>query len=208
MRHRFRVAPAGSRASRPLRFAYADPPYPGLARRYYNHREVNHRALIARLMKEFPHGWALSTSARALPRVLRLCPDEVRVAAWIRGSRPSVSMRARNAWEPVIVYRGRPRRLRVAEDLDDALLYRGRHRSHPRALVGMKPAAFAEWIFKMLGAARGDELVDIFPGSGAVTRAWKLYQRTTTDSALPSRCQEAHAQLRRVARRRPTRRSS
>src|SRR5262245_15281863 len=64
-RHRFRVAPADA-TDRPLRFAYADPPYPKLARKYYRDHpdyggEVDHHALINRLVEEFPDGWALST---------------------------------------------------------------------------------------------------------------------------------------------------
>ena len=52
-----------------MRFAYADPPYPGQARRHYKHHpdfdgEVDHGALIERLMDEFPDGWALSKRVR------------------------------------------------------------------------------------------------------------------------------------------------
>ena len=62
-----------------MRFAYADPPYPGQARRHYKHHpdfdgEVDHGALIERLMDEFPDGWALSTSESALKDVLELVP--------------------------------------------------------------------------------------------------------------------------------------
>ena len=147
-RHRFRsgvgVAPAGGRDV--LRLAYADPPYPGLSRRYYgNHPdyagEVDHRRLIEQL--DTYDGWALSTSARALQDVLGLCPPGSKVAVWNRGERPTRSAGPLNAWEPVI-YRGgrldasrfttagelirregpddasRPADERVAQDLDDA----------------------------------------------------------------------------------------
>lgn len=185
-RWRFRVAgaPAGATGG-PCAFAYADPPYPGLARRYYGCEEVDHGELIARLCRDYPDGWALSTSADALntphPKsgapegVLALCPPGARICPWVRGSRPGVSYRARVAWEPLIVVGGRQRRLSVAEDLDDVLLWGGRQHSHPGALVGMKSAAFCEWMFRLLGAERQDTLDDLFPGSGAVTRAWGLY---------------------------------
>ncbi|MFJ2502566.1 hypothetical protein [Microbacterium sp. NPDC087592] len=132
----------------PLRLAYADPPYPGLSRRYYgNHPdfagEVDHRRLIEQL--DTYDGWALSTSARALQEVLALCPPGSRVAVWDRGERPTRSAGPLNAWEPVIYRGGRldasrftmagericrdrlenaSRRPggRVAEDLDDASL--------------------------------------------------------------------------------------
>jgi hypothetical protein len=92
-RHRFdrtvgraaAVAPGRGR-----RFAYADPPYPGKAGYYRGHHdyagEVDHAELLRRLSTY--DGWALSTSAAALPAVLALCPPEVRVAAWHRGERP------------------------------------------------------------------------------------------------------------------------
>jgi hypothetical protein len=31
-------------------------------------------------------------------------------------------------------------------------VYQGRHRSFPGALIGMKPPAFAEWMFRLLVA--------------------------------------------------------
>lgn len=162
-----------------MSFAYADPPYPGLARRYYARdprcAEVDHRELVGRLTDEYQDGWALSTSARALVEVLRICPAGVRVACWVKGSRAGVSYRARNAYEPLIVFRGRARRMTCNEVLDDVLIASGRQHSHPGALVGMKPAPFAAWMFGQLGALRGDALADIFPGSGAITRAWNLY---------------------------------
>ena len=38
-------------------------------------------------------------------------------------------------------------------------------------MIGVKPAAVCRWIFTLLGAAPGDRLDDLFPGSGAVGRA-------------------------------------
>lgn len=112
-RHRFTsgvgVAPTGGRDAS-LRLAYADPPYPGLSRRYYgNHAdfagEVDHAKLIEQLADY--DGWALSTSARALQDVLALCPAGSRVAVWNRGERPTRSAGPLNAWEPVIYFGGR-----------------------------------------------------------------------------------------------------
>jgi hypothetical protein len=111
-RHRFTsgVGVAPDVGDDVLRLAYADPPYPGLSRRYYgNHPdyagEVDHAALIARL-SQFD-GWALSTSARALQGVLAMCPPGARVAVWVRGERPTRSAGPLNAWEPVIYWGGR-----------------------------------------------------------------------------------------------------
>lgn len=177
---RARVAPAGGAAgATPLHFAYADPPYPGLANRYYSDdercAEVDHAKLVAELCEKYEAGWALSTSAKALRSVLAVCPDDVRVAVWVRGSRKGVTYRARNAWEPLILWRGRPVRLEPQDTLDDVLIWGGRQHSHPDALVGMKSAAFAEWMFRQLGALAGDSLTDVYPGSGAIMRAWLSY---------------------------------
>lgn len=116
--HRFGVGcVARARAATPLRIAYADPPYPGLARRYYAGHpdfagEVDHRELLARLRKF--DGWALSTSARALPQVLALCVElglDVRVAAWVRGARPHQHAAGPlPSWEPVVYVHARTRR--------------------------------------------------------------------------------------------------
>jgi hypothetical protein len=110
-RHRFlrAVGHAEQVSSRPLRLAYADPPYPGKARLYREHPDyggvVDHAELIERLAVY--DGWALSNSAEALPAVLALCPAGVRVAAWHRGERPTQSRSPLRAWEPVIYHGGR-----------------------------------------------------------------------------------------------------
>lgn len=97
------------------RLAYADPPYPGKAWYYRDHPdyvgEVDHAQLLRTLATY--DGWALSTSARALPEVLALSVAQdlrVRVAAWVRGPRPAERARhALNAWEPVIYVPVEPR---------------------------------------------------------------------------------------------------
>jgi hypothetical protein len=192
---RLRLAPADpSRlepAVGPLRLAYADPPYPGKAWLYRGHPdyagEVDHAALIRRL--GMYDGWALSTSAAALPAVLALCPPGVRVAAWHRGERPARSRWPLNAWEPVIYSGGRP----ADPSRPDALQSRrvdslvcgvSALTTLPSRVTGTKPAAFCRWVFDLLGAEVGDTLDDLFPGSGAVTRAWAAYTGTPDPSHL------------------------
>jgi hypothetical protein len=160
-----------------LRLAYADPPYPGKAGLYPEGEEVDHRALVARLVAEFPNGWALSTSASALQAVLALCPADVRICSWHRQIRRTRSRRPLSAWEPLIVHGGRELPTNVTQTATDALAYAGRYRTFPGAMTGMKPPQFAAWMFAQLGALPGDELVDLFPGSGAVSRAWERYTR-------------------------------
>jgi hypothetical protein len=174
-----------------MRFAYADPPYPGRSRKYYGDHpdyagEVDHAALVESLQAF--DGWVLSTAADALQDVLALCPPGVRIGAWVRGERPHRTARGPlNAWEPVIYSGGRARPVAVAGEDDasrcagtarrtDVLVLTSRPRmADPHRVVGSKPAAFARWSFELLGATAGDELVDIFPGSGGVARAWEAY---------------------------------
>jgi hypothetical protein len=170
---RFGVGRAELEATdRPMVFAYADPPYPGKAHYYPEGAEVDHASLVDRLVREYPDGWALSTSSGALRDVLLLCPAGVRVCAWLKGPRPTKSRRALRSWEPLIVAGGRPLPVDVACDVADGLIARGRFRAFPGAMVGMKPPAFAEWMFRQLGASRCDRLDDLFPGSGAIGVAW------------------------------------
>lgn len=162
------------------RYAYADPPYPGLARYYREHAdydgEVDHRELISRLVRTFD-GWALSTSADALPAVLAMCPGDVSVAAWFRGPRPTFSESPLSSWEPV-VYRG-ARRVSTAWSMRrlDSLVYVARPRLTDRQrVVGSKPAAFFAWLFTLLGLLPDDELEDVFPGSGRLLLSWQTYR--------------------------------
>jgi hypothetical protein len=192
-RHRFNrtVGQAGGETAgavasgRARRLAYADPPYPGNAHLYRRHSdyggEVDHAALISRLSTY--DGWALSTSATALPAVLALCPPGVRVAAWHRGERPVRSRWPLSAWEPVIYHGGRPGDLSQVERRRVDSLVHGvaPMTTLPGRVIGAKPAAFCRWLFDLLGAVPGDTLDDLFPGSGAITRAWHVF----TDPSHP-----------------------
>ncbi|WP_142705657.1 hypothetical protein [Cryptosporangium phraense] len=181
-RHRFARTVGQAEAvavGRPLRLAYADPPYPGNAYLYRGHcdyaGEVDHAALIAGLQKY--DGWALSTSAVALPAVLALCPPGVRVAAWHRGPRTTPSRWPLTAWEPVIYIGGRQIVATPgAERRTDSLVHGVcAMTTLPGRVIGAKPAEFCRWLFTLLGAAPGDTLDDLFPGSGVVARAWAVF---------------------------------
>lgn len=181
--HRFGSAcVVRQRATAELRFAYADPPYPGLARRYYEGHpdyagEVDHGELLSRLQGF--DGWALSTSSSTgLRHVMWLCEErglDVRCASWHRGHRPGKSYWPHDGWEPVVYWGGR--REEPSADMPvNVLEYVSRPRTtDPARVVGAKPAAFCYWLFDLLGALPGDGFVDVFPGSGGVARAWELY---------------------------------
>jgi len=160
-----------------MRIAFADPPYPGMARRHYgpDAKEVNHRVLIGTLEHDYPDGWALSTGARMLQDVLALCPPGVRVAAWVKtfaAYKPNVH--PTYAWEPVILRGGRTRRAAGAPIVVDWLACSITTR---RGVVGAKPDPFWFWLFALLGLRPDDQFDDLFPGSGAGDRAWQAFVR-------------------------------
>jgi hypothetical protein len=165
-----------------MKFAYADPPYLGSAHFYKAlhpdalvwNDPATHRRLITDLLDGYPDGWALSASSSNLRTLLPICPDDVRVMAWCKpwakwlpGLSPAYS------WEPVIMRGGR-KIARGAQPVRD--WHVGNHPPRinlPDGFVpGMKPRAFCRWVFAALNALSGDELDDMFPGSGAVTAAW------------------------------------
>lgn len=177
--------------SKHLTVAYADPPYLGSARRHYGalHEQAGvydtlagHAALLARLQLEYPDGWAYSCTSTSLRQILPLCPGDVRVAAWVK---PFCSWKSgvnpAYCWEPV-VFRGgrqgrdRPTTWKVRDFVSANVTLK-------TGLVGSKPEKFALWLFDLLGLGPGDNLVDVFPGSGAVGRAWGKWLVTTGETA-------------------------
>ena len=96
------------------------------------------------------------------------------------GYKPGVS--PQYAWEPILYIGGRRReRLDLFPDFlihNAAMSTGGRPSPHTEAqILGVKPLAFARFVFGLLNVTpERDELVDIFPGSGAVGRAWTEFQ--------------------------------
>ena len=160
------------RNAKPMSFGYADPPYPGLAHAYYKDQptyagEVDHAELIASLVDRYD-GWALSTSADALRMVLPLCPNTVRVCAWVKPIGVSSKTKGlHSTWEAVIVQPGRELQPGKRD-----FLYAQPARGGGD-LIGRKPLKFCGFLFEALGMLPGDELDDLFPGTGIVLRAWK-----------------------------------
>ena len=169
-----------------MKFAYADPPYPGQAKRWYGggkvpgamrhtrihpdyKGEVDHFELIELLEDQYPDGWALSTSAAALQIILHLCPPGVRIGVWNRPNSTPPGHRGRGSdigtwhwtWEPVIIKPGRPPSILTR----DLLTW-----PKPAGVIpGQKPPQFTRWVWTLLGAIEGDTVDDLFPGSGAVS---------------------------------------
>src|SRR5262249_23937734 len=157
-----------------MKLGYADPPYPGCARLYRDHPdfagEVDHRALVDHLEQEFD-GWVLHTHVPGLRMMERhhiLPEDGIRICQWVKGFasfKPDVPVAY--AYEPVIIKAARQPTVSgriVMRDWIECPI------TLQRGLVGAKPEKVCHWAFELLGAIPGDDLYDLFPGSGAVSQ--------------------------------------
>jgi hypothetical protein len=170
-----------------MRFAYADPPYLGCCGMYGHRHEGphgcwddpdTHAALVDLLALDFPDGWAMSLSSVSLGEILSFCPPVRRVGAWVKpfaSFKPGVGVAY--AWEPVIFCGGRKR----TREQDTVRDWVAANITLERGLTGAKPREVCRWLFDVLGAQPGDEFVDLFPGSGAVTAAWEEFSRQTPE---------------------------
>lgn len=122
-------------------------------------------------------GWVLHASATPTSMAV-LAPlvamTEARWMSWVKGFaafKKNVSVAY--AWEPVIIKAGRKpvvsKRLVMRDWIQESITLK-------RGLTGAKPEAVCHWAFEMVGARPDDTMTDIFPGSGAVTRAWTTWQ--------------------------------
>lgn len=156
-----------------MRLAYADPPYLGCSR-FYDHPDAAkydepeaHGDLMHRLDWGFD-GWALSLSSTSLDKLLPMAPPGTRIASWVKPfAAYKANVRIAYTWEPVLFKPGRD------SSKDGAPVGRD-HLSEPitlqKGLTGAKPERFCRWIADLLGYIEGDELVDIFPGTGVMGR--------------------------------------
>jgi hypothetical protein len=155
-----------------MKFAYADPPYLGQAKKHYSAdpqcAEVDHVALLHRLESGEYDGWALSCSSPSLGYILSLCPASVRVGAWVKPFavfKPNVN--PAYAWEPVIFNGGRKRtreQLTVRDWVSVNITLK-------TGLVGAKPEAFCLWVLSWLNVQPDDTFDDLYPGTNAMARA-------------------------------------
>lgn len=178
------------------RVAIADPPYPGMSGFYRDHPdyagEVDHAELVERLDRDYD-GWALHTASTTLHEVLNAAStagvDGFRIMAWIK---PFASFKKNvcpaYAWEPILIKPCRKPVVAHRSVMRDWLLTRTEDLNADerdwfaegitmqRGLVGAKPDRLCRWVFEVLGMERTDELTDLYPGSGAVGRAWASWR--------------------------------
>ena len=168
-----------------MRFAYADPPYLGCCK-LYDHFHPDgrcwddietHATLVDRLAEY--DAWAMSGTSGSLRHLLPLCPDDVRVGAWVKPFavyKPGVN--PGYCWEPVIFSGPNLGRegAAIRDFLSEPVRIGPNRKNADGALVpGAKSWRFCWWVFDLLGATPDDEFHDLFVGSGAVGRAWDLY---------------------------------
>lgn len=163
------------------RLGVFDPPYLGLAKRYYGNEpsyagEVDHKRLLERCATY--DGWALACSVDSLRVLLPMCPPGVRIGSWVKpGGVPKATRGPHNRWEAVLFVPARCRQPGVRDFL------RAQPARGGGTLMGRKPLAWCAWVFQLLGAAPGDTLDDAFPGTGVVSKAWRQFQTSRSTRA-------------------------
>ncbi len=161
-----------------MRFAFADPPYYLQGAKHYGKlhpqasdwdRIETHVGLVQTLAADYPDGWALCMGSvdliRLLPSLAPHLPTDVRVASWCKSFAAfKVNVNPAYTWEPVLFRPGRRgdrERLTVKDHLVEPIALQ-------KGLTGAKPEAFNRWVLDLLGWEPGDEVVDLFPGTGGM----------------------------------------
>lgn len=162
-----------------MKFAFADPPYIGQAKRHYGCTEIDHQKLIHLLCNRFPDGWALCCSSPSLRQLLTMdIPVDIRIAAWCksfcafkRGVRPAY------AWEPIIFCGGRNKHAAVPEKNGKQITPKDfivEPITLKKGLVGAKPLKVCSWVLSLLNVQKGDHVFDLFPGTESMSKAVAL----------------------------------
>lgn len=177
-----------------MKLAIADPPYLGRADRWYgdgrgsgrtatvagrNGRKPDHHPQAAewddperhvQLVRDLAQydGWLVAGAPGTERVLLEAAPADAQLGIWHRPNAMPGGGRVLRSYEPVVfrVPEGRRDRStgpRVRDVLSSPVL--------PQGFLGSKPPAWTRWALELLGYQPSDELVDIFPGSGAVAAA-------------------------------------
>jgi hypothetical protein len=179
-----------------MKLCIADPPYLGRAVRWYgeggcgygnginqadNHPEAylwdipeTHKQLVRDLERDFD-GWAIAMSVHSLSTYLEVVETEsrngIRVCVWHKPAAVTSGNRVTNSWEPVLIRMPANRKgwksggVRTSDVMTCNPLRSG--------FVGSKPKEWTHWVLDLLGYQEGDEVIDLFEGSGAVAQALK-----------------------------------
>lgn len=193
-----------------MRLAIADPPYPPFvgsggrknrSSRWYGDGQrsvtdrpsdyhpdaaewddpARHRRLLLDLIDEFD-GFAIATSPDGLAAYGPL-PVGARIMAWVKPNAQPGSHRLRSLWEPVILFPpvGRRSNRGGVGAIPDVLTANA-----PRVgFIGAKPPQWTAWILAAMTAQPGDEVVDLFAGSGMVAANVDHAHRPQLPMAVP-----------------------
>ena len=180
-----------------LKLAIADPPYLGRANRWYgdgcgdgygigradSHPEAKkwdnpqaHIDMVHELNSNYD-SWAIAMTVHSLSTYLSAIDTDsrngIRVMSWIKPAAVTSGSRVTNSWEPVIVKIAKERRgWTTGVHIKDYLLAAPMR----SGFIGAKPEAWTHWVLDAMGYVEGDEVTDIFSGSGAVTHALNSYR--------------------------------
>lgn len=157
--------------------------------RCWNEPET-HRLLIEWLNDEYPDGWALSASSPSMLVLAPMLPGDTRTAPWFKSfSAFKKGVRPAYAWEPVFFRGGRnptwghphapPERggkQNTPKDFFEAHEPEGLvcPITLKKGLTGAKPEKVCLWILDLLNMQKEDTLIDVFPGTGAMGRAFDI----------------------------------
>ena len=176
-----------------MKFAIADPPYLGRAVRWYGaggcgngygsgqadiHPEaeiwdnpLTHKQLCKDLLSNYD-GFAIALTVHSLSTYMSELQTNsrngIRVMCWVKPSSIPSGNRLQNVWEPVIIKMPQSRKkYKSAKSCKDVL------EAHPprNGFVGSKPALWTNWVLDAMGVIDGDQVDDLFKGSGLVTQA-------------------------------------
>jgi hypothetical protein len=176
-----------------MKLCIADPPYLGRAVRHYGingraygrgkgksdtHPEAHiwddpetHKKLIYELQNNF-EGWAIAMSVHSLSTYLEIIETQsengIRVCVWHKPNAIPSGSRIINHWEPVLIKVPKDRKGRTKGQMTTDVLTANAPRI---GFSGSKPKEWTYWVLDLLGYQEGDEVVDLFHGSGAVTQA-------------------------------------
>lgn len=167
-----------------MKLGYADPPYLGCGKLYAKHHPAaldwdapeTHVKLVERLQDEFG-GWVLHASAT--PESIALyAPLALKTGApwcsWVKGFAAfKRNVPVAYAWEPVLIKPLRKpvvsKRLIMRDWIQESVTLK-------RGLTGAKPEAVVHWALELAAVRPDDYLCDLFPGTGAVEKAWRTWQ--------------------------------
>lgn len=162
-----------------MKFAYADPPYFKMGKKLYGdlHPEAGkwdtqeaHLDLMNELIVNYD-GFAYSSNPRDLHWILPEFP-ELRVCAWVKTFHQIRPTTVQYAWEIVLLHGGRKDNKRKPMVRD---WFQG-NATRKKGLAGAKSLEFNTWILELLNYKKGDELHDLFAGTGGMAEAIKLFE--------------------------------